>query len=158
IHPPWQGQVPRRHRSQGHRLLQADLQAEPPAHPVPGRWLRPDPARLRRLHPLRAGAAADEARAVPDARFDMSGAVQALSAEQVRWIARRARLELTEAELATMTAQLSEVLGYFTQLQQVNTEGVEPLAHALDLQNVFRADEPVPSLLVDQALSNAPKR
>jgi len=88
----------------------------------------------------------------------MRGAAQALSAEQVRWIARLARLELTEAELATMTAQLSEVLGYFTQLQQVNTEGVEPLAHALDLQNVFRADEPAPSLPVDEALANAPKR
>jgi aspartyl-tRNA(Asn)/glutamyl-tRNA(Gln) amidotransferase subunit C len=88
----------------------------------------------------------------------VSPAAQALSAEQVRWIARLARLELSDAELAPMAAQLSEVLGYVALLQQVNTEGVQPLAHALDLQNVFRADEPAPSLTLDAALANAPKR
>ena len=81
-----------------------------------------------------------------------------LSAAQVRWVARLARLELTEDELATMTVQLSQILGYVAQLQQVNTEGVEPLAHALDLGNVFRPDEPAPSLPVDEALANAPRR
>ena len=88
----------------------------------------------------------------------MSANPPSLSAEQVHWIARLARLELSEGELVTMAAQLSEVIGYFAQLQQVNTEGVEPMAHALDLQNVFRADDPAPSLPVDEALANAPKR
>jgi aspartyl-tRNA(Asn)/glutamyl-tRNA(Gln) amidotransferase subunit C len=81
-----------------------------------------------------------------------------LTADQVRWVAHLARLELSEAELQTMTRHLSAIVDYVNQLQQVNTEGVEPLAHALDIHNVFREDEPAPSLLVDAALANAPER
>ena len=82
----------------------------------------------------------------------------ALTAEQVRWVAKLARLELSNAELETMTQQLGRIVDYVAQLQQVDTEGVEPLAHALDVSNVFRPDEPAPSLSVDAALANAPKR
>ena len=81
-----------------------------------------------------------------------------LTADQVRWVAHLARLELTDAELATLTPQLSAIVDYVNQLQQVNTDGVEPLAHALAVHNVFRDDEPAPSLPVDQALANAPQR
>lgn len=81
-----------------------------------------------------------------------------LSADEVRWVAHLARLELTDAELTTMTRQLGAILEYVQQLQQVNTDGVEPLAHPLPVQNVFRADEPAPSLPVDAALANAPRR
>src|SRR5438876_1221658 len=81
-----------------------------------------------------------------------------LSAEQVRWVAHLARLDLTEAELGTMTRQLAAIVAYVDQLRQVNTDGVEPLAHALDVHNVFRDDEPAPSLPVAEALANAPDR
>jgi aspartyl-tRNA(Asn)/glutamyl-tRNA(Gln) amidotransferase subunit C len=81
-----------------------------------------------------------------------------LTAQDVRWVAHLARLQLSDAELETMTRQLSKILDYVNQLQQVNTDGVEPLAHALDVHNVFRADEPAPSLPVDAALANAPDR
>ena len=81
-----------------------------------------------------------------------------MTPDQVRWVAHLARLELTEAELATMTRQLTSIVDYVNQLQAVNTEGVEPLAHALPVQNVFRADEPRPSLSVGDALANAPDR
>lgn len=81
-----------------------------------------------------------------------------LTAEQVRWVAHLARLELTAAELETMTRQLSAIVDYVTQLQQVNTEGIAPLAHPLPIHNVFRADEPAPSLPVEAALANAPDR
>jgi aspartyl-tRNA(Asn)/glutamyl-tRNA(Gln) amidotransferase subunit C len=81
-----------------------------------------------------------------------------LTASEVRWVAHLARLELTDAELATMTPQLAAIVAYVDQLQQVNTDGVEPMAHALPVQNVFRADEPRPSLPVNEALANAPKR
>jgi aspartyl-tRNA(Asn)/glutamyl-tRNA(Gln) amidotransferase subunit C len=81
-----------------------------------------------------------------------------LSAEQVRWVASLARLELTSAELDAMTGQLNRIVEYVGQLQALNTDGVEPLAHALDVANVFRADEPQPSLSVDEALANAPRR
>jgi aspartyl-tRNA(Asn)/glutamyl-tRNA(Gln) amidotransferase subunit C len=81
-----------------------------------------------------------------------------LSAEQVDWVAHLARLELSTLELEMMTRQLGAILDYVNQLQQVDTEGVEPLAHPLPMQNIFRADEPVPSLAVDAALANAPDR
>lgn len=81
-----------------------------------------------------------------------------LSADDVRWVAHLARLELSAEESATITQQLSAILEYVDQLNQVNTEGVEPLAHPLPLQNVFREDEPAPSLPVDVALANAPRR
>ena len=81
-----------------------------------------------------------------------------LTADQVGWIAHLARLELSDAEVAEMTRQLGAILDYINLLQQAPTEGVEPLAHPLPIQNVFRADEPAPSLPVDQALANAPAR
>jgi aspartyl-tRNA(Asn)/glutamyl-tRNA(Gln) amidotransferase subunit C len=81
-----------------------------------------------------------------------------LTREQVNWVAHLARLELSAADLETMTRQLSSIIDYVTQLQQVNTDGVEPLAHPLPIQNVFRADEPKESLPVDEALANAPDR
>jgi aspartyl-tRNA(Asn)/glutamyl-tRNA(Gln) amidotransferase subunit C len=81
-----------------------------------------------------------------------------LTAEQVRWVANLARLELTPDELRAMTGQLSRIVEYVDQLQRLNTEGVEPLAHPLEVANVFRDDEPEPSLPPDAALANAPRR
>ena len=81
-----------------------------------------------------------------------------LTADEVRWVAQLARLELSAADLEMMTRQLSAIVDYVNQLRQVATEGVEPLAHPLPVHNVFRADEPAPSLSVDEALANAPQR
>ncbi len=81
-----------------------------------------------------------------------------LSADQVRWVAHLARLELNEDELAPMTRQLSAIIDYVGQLQKINTDGVEPLAHPLPIHNVFREDEAGPSLPADAALANAPDR
>jgi aspartyl-tRNA(Asn)/glutamyl-tRNA(Gln) amidotransferase subunit C len=81
-----------------------------------------------------------------------------LSADDVRWVAHLARLELSPDELATITPQLQAIVAYVDQLRQVNTESVEPLAHPLPLQNVFHSDELAPSLPVDAALANAPAR
>jgi aspartyl-tRNA(Asn)/glutamyl-tRNA(Gln) amidotransferase subunit C len=81
-----------------------------------------------------------------------------LTPDQVQWVAHLARLELTPTERDTMARQLSAILDYVDQLRQVNTEGVEPLAHPLPVENVFRADEPAPSLPVAEALANAPDR
>jgi aspartyl-tRNA(Asn)/glutamyl-tRNA(Gln) amidotransferase subunit C len=81
-----------------------------------------------------------------------------LTAREVQWVAHLARLQLTEAELDTMTRQLSAIVDYVDQLKQVNTDGVEPMAHALAVHNVFRDDEAAPSLPVADALANAPQR
>jgi aspartyl-tRNA(Asn)/glutamyl-tRNA(Gln) amidotransferase subunit C len=81
-----------------------------------------------------------------------------LSLDQVRKVARLARLELSEPDLLRMQQQLSAILDYIDQLNQLNTDDVEPLAHPLPVQNVFRPDEDAPSLSVDAALQNAPNR
>ena len=81
-----------------------------------------------------------------------------LSAEEVRKVADLARLELTEADVEVMARQLSAIVDYINQLQQVNTDGVEPLAHPLPVQNVFRDDVTAPCLPVAAALANAPDR
>jgi aspartyl-tRNA(Asn)/glutamyl-tRNA(Gln) amidotransferase subunit C len=81
-----------------------------------------------------------------------------LSADEVRKVADLARLDLTDSELETMARQLSAIVDYINQLQSLNTDGVEPLAHALDVHDVFRDDVPGQSLSADEALANAPAR
>ncbi len=78
--------------------------------------------------------------------------------DEVKKVALLARLELGEGDLEKMARQLSTILDYVAQLQQVPTDGVEPLAHPLNIRNVFREDEPDVSLPVDAALANAPDR
>ena len=81
-----------------------------------------------------------------------------LELKDVRQVAKLSRLDLSEAELTAMATQLNRILDYVDALQEVDTDGVEPLAYPLPLQNVFRADEPTPSLPVEEALRNAPQR
>jgi aspartyl-tRNA(Asn)/glutamyl-tRNA(Gln) amidotransferase subunit C len=80
-----------------------------------------------------------------------------LSADEVRKVARLARLKLTDAEVETFAAQLGQILGYVHVLDRLDTENVEPMAHAVDLANIFREDEPKESLPREAALANAPK-
>lgn len=82
----------------------------------------------------------------------------ALTSQEVEWIAHLARLQLTPEERETMTRQLSAIVAYVAQLEEVATDGVEPMAHALAVSNVFRDDEPSASLPVADALANAPRR
>jgi aspartyl-tRNA(Asn)/glutamyl-tRNA(Gln) amidotransferase subunit C len=81
-----------------------------------------------------------------------------LTIEEVRKVAKLARLELSDADLILMQQQLSAILDYLAQLNELDTSEVEPLAHPLPIENVFRPDEPVPSLPADAALQNAPNR
>ena len=82
----------------------------------------------------------------------------ALSRADVEKVSLLGRLLLSEAELDTMTAQLGRVVGYVEQLGEVQTENVQPMAHALDMHNVFRDDVLRASLPREAALANAPKR
>jgi aspartyl-tRNA(Asn)/glutamyl-tRNA(Gln) amidotransferase subunit C len=81
-----------------------------------------------------------------------------LSRTDVEKVALLGRLLLADAELDTMTTQLGRVVGYVEQLSEVNTENVLPMAHALDMHNVFRDDVLAASLPREAALANAPKR
>lgn len=76
--------------------------------------------------------------------------------EQVRHLASLARLRFTEDEAAAMVADLSRMLAYVEQLQELDTSEVPPMAHALDLHSVFREDEGIPRLSRAEALSVAP--
>lgn len=81
-----------------------------------------------------------------------------LTREEVKKVSLLARLLLSEDELDAMTAQLGQVLDYVQQLEELNTDGVEPMAHAIDLANVLADDVLEPSLDREAALANAPKR
>jgi aspartyl-tRNA(Asn)/glutamyl-tRNA(Gln) amidotransferase subunit C len=80
-----------------------------------------------------------------------------LSREDVEKVSLLARLKLSDAELALLTEQLGQVVSYVEQLNELDTEDVDPMAHAVEVTNVFRADVPQPSLPREAALANAPK-
>ena len=71
-------------------------------------------------------------------------------------VARLARLDLTDEELALFTDQLAAVLEHAADVEALDTAGVPPTAHPLPMQNVFRADVAVPSLDRDEVLAQAP--
>ena len=81
-----------------------------------------------------------------------------VSIKDVEYIARLAKLRLNDDELTTMTGQLNKILEYMDQLNEVNTEDVPPLAHPLQMENVFRSDVRQPSLTTEEALANAPEK
>ena len=80
-----------------------------------------------------------------------------LSTEEVRNIALLARVGMTDEETELMRGQLSNILENIDRLRQVDTEGVEPTGHSVDLRTVLRADEARESLPRDDVLANAPR-
>lgn len=79
-----------------------------------------------------------------------------LKPDEVRRLARLARLRVSESELPSVAVELSKIVSLVDQLSEVSTDGVEPLVHAFELQNVLAADEVEMSLPRDEALQNAP--
>ena len=73
-------------------------------------------------------------------------------------VARLARIELTDEEKATLKAQLGQILEHAAKVGEVAAEDVQPTSYAIPRANVYREDEPEPSLPVDEALGNAPDR
>lgn len=81
-----------------------------------------------------------------------------LTEQQVRHVAKLSRLRLSDEEVHRMAEQLSAVLDYVSQLSELNVEGVEPMAHAMELTNVWREDVPGATLTAEQVLANAPQK
>ncbi len=81
-----------------------------------------------------------------------------ITCETVDQVACLARLEFTPTEIEVLTDQLGVILARVAQLNELDTDAVEPTAHAVPLENVFRADEVQDSIGVEQALRNAPQR
>lgn len=82
----------------------------------------------------------------------------AISREEVEKVSLLGRLLLSESELETMTAQMGQILGYMDLLGEVATDDVEPMAHAVEVSDVFRVDQARSSLSRDEVLANAPQR
>ena len=76
----------------------------------------------------------------------------------VAYVARLARVNLTEDEAKIFQKQLGDVLKYVQKLGQLDVTGVDAAAHALPVLNVFRDDAPRNWFTAEQALSNAPRQ
>lgn len=79
-----------------------------------------------------------------------------ISKDDVAYVARLARLHLSDDEQERMTGELQSVLGYVEHMNELELDGVEPTARVVDLVNVLRSDTPHQSLTAEQALANAP--
>jgi aspartyl-tRNA(Asn)/glutamyl-tRNA(Gln) amidotransferase subunit C len=91
-------------------------------------------------------------------RHFLSETFMKITKAEVEHVARLARLELTEAEQETFTGQMDAILAYVEKLNELDTSGIIPTAHAVPMENAFREDQVVPSFGVDNALANAPER
>jgi aspartyl-tRNA(Asn)/glutamyl-tRNA(Gln) amidotransferase subunit C len=80
----------------------------------------------------------------------------AITREDVLHVARLARLEIPEGEVEAVQAQLGAILEAVGKVSELDLSDVEPTSHPLDVVNVWGADEPRPSLSLEDALANAP--
>ncbi len=81
-----------------------------------------------------------------------------ITKKEVEYVARLARLALSEAEKEKMTAQLDSILQYMDTLNKLDTKKVEPTSHVLPLNNVWREDVTTPSCPREEILANAPEQ
>lgn len=84
-------------------------------------------------------------------------AVMSVSREDVRHVAQLARLDFSEEEEGQMAEELSQILDYVDKLDELDTSGVPPMSHVLDITNVFRPDEVEERIDRGQALEPAPE-
>jgi aspartyl-tRNA(Asn)/glutamyl-tRNA(Gln) amidotransferase subunit C len=81
-----------------------------------------------------------------------------LTREEVRKVAVLSRLEFSDEQAEAYAGQLSRILDFVEKLNELDTSGVEPTSHALQLTNVLREDAVRPSLPREAALANAPEQ
>ncbi|WP_210367268.1 Asp-tRNA(Asn)/Glu-tRNA(Gln) amidotransferase subunit GatC [Bacillus sp. REN3] len=79
-----------------------------------------------------------------------------ISVDQVKHVAHLARLAITEEEASKFTKQLDDIISFAEQLNELDTENVEPMAHALEVRNVMREDRAQQGLPREEVLKNAP--
>jgi len=84
--------------------------------------------------------------------------VAGISRDEVLHVARLARLELTDDEVAKFQEQLSAILEAVSKVSELDLSDVPPTAHPLEIQNAWAEDVPVPSLAHDDVFRNAPER
>ena len=79
-----------------------------------------------------------------------------ISEDDVRYVAKLARLRVGPDETARMTGELGKILAHIDKMGELDLDDVPPTAHVLDVVNVVREDREAPSLPRDEALRNAP--
>ncbi len=79
-----------------------------------------------------------------------------ITTEEVKNVAKLARLEVAEEEVKSLTEQLDKILNYIEKLNEAETLGVEPTTHTISITNAFRSDEISKSLNQKEALANGP--
>ena len=80
-----------------------------------------------------------------------------LTSADVRKVASLARLKVTDADVDSLLGDLSAILEYVDVLNEVDTTGIQPMVHAVELHDVLRADVLQVSLPREAALQNAPR-
>ncbi|MBD3309132.1 Asp-tRNA(Asn)/Glu-tRNA(Gln) amidotransferase subunit GatC [candidate division KSB3 bacterium] len=81
-----------------------------------------------------------------------------ISEDEVRYVARLARLTLDDSHIQAMSENLSRILTYMDKLNEVETTDVPPTSHVVKMDPLLRPDEVRGSLPLEQALQNAPDR
>jgi len=82
----------------------------------------------------------------------------AISKEEVKYIANLARLGLSEDEVGHFQIQLEEILEYVDKLKKADVEKISPMAHVLDIKNVYRQDVVSPSIDPEKVLKSSPAK
>ncbi|MEE9392732.1 MAG: Asp-tRNA(Asn)/Glu-tRNA(Gln) amidotransferase subunit GatC [Planctomycetota bacterium] len=77
---------------------------------------------------------------------------------EIKRVAALAKIELTDEEIGVFSEQMAKILGHFLKLAEVDTNSVDPLVYLSSDENLFREDDPVPCLSLDDALGNAALR
>lgn len=80
-----------------------------------------------------------------------------ISTEQVKHVAHLARISFSEEEIEKFTNDLDKIITFAEQLNELDTENIEPTSHVLDMKNVMREDVPSEGLAVEDVLRNAPE-
>jgi aspartyl-tRNA(Asn)/glutamyl-tRNA(Gln) amidotransferase subunit C len=76
--------------------------------------------------------------------------------DDVRYVAKLARLRLEQGEVERMTGELAKILSHIDKMSELDTANVPPTAHVLDIVNVVRSDKVRPGISREDALRNAP--
>ena len=79
-----------------------------------------------------------------------------ISEEEVKHVAKLARLELTDEEVQKYSKQLGDILKYVEQMNEIDTTGIEPMPHAIPVTNVMREDEVKYEQTKEELMKNAP--
>ena len=78
-----------------------------------------------------------------------------ITMDEVKHVANLARLAITEEEAEKLTNDLDAIISFAEELNELDTENVEPTSHVLDMKNIFREDVSKPGLPVEEVLKNA---